>query len=239
MAYATGKRIVEMVNEDLRPSDIMTRPAFENAIRVVTALGASSNCVWHLIAIARHMGVELTVDDWQTCGDGIPLVVNMQPAGKYLGEAFHKAGGVPAVMRQLLDNGKLDGSAMTVSGRTVARQCRHRPRSTMTEVIYGFDTPMMQDAGYAVLRGNFFDTAVMKISVIGDDFPRQISEPPRRREYSASPRHRVRRVRRLSRPDQRSGAEHRRRLHAVHPRHRTAGLARLGRGRETCSRLTR
>ena len=169
MAYATGKRIVEMVHEDLRPSDVMTRPAFENAIRVVTALGASSNCVWHLIAIARHMGVELTVDDWQTYGDGIPLVVNMQPAGKYLGEAFHKAGGVPAVMRQLLENGKLDGAAMTVSGKTVADNVASAEVYN-DEVIYGFDTPMMDDAGYAVLRGNFFDTAVMKISVINDDF---------------------------------------------------------------------
>ena len=169
MAYTTGKRIVEMVNEDLRPSDIMTREAFENAIRVVTALGASSNCVWHLIAIARHMGVELTVDDWQTYGEGIPLVVNMQPAGKYLGEAFFKAGGVPAVMRQLLDNGKLNGGAMTVSGKSVADNVAGAEIYN-GEVILPFDKPMMADASYAVLRGNFFDTAVMKISVINDDF---------------------------------------------------------------------
>lgn len=169
MAYTTGKRIVDMVREDLRPSDIMTRAAFENAIRVVTALGASSNCVWHLIAIARHMGVELTVDDWQTFGDGIPLVVNMQPAGKYLGEAFHKAGGVPAVMRQLLDVGKLSGEAMTASGKSVSENVSSAEIYN-DGVICSFDNPMMADAGYAVLRGNFFDTAVMKISVINDEF---------------------------------------------------------------------
>jgi len=169
MAYATGLRIVEMVNEDLRPSDIMTREAFENAIRIVTALGASSNCVWHLIAIARHMGVELTVDDWQTYGEGVPLLVNMQPAGKYLGEAFHKAGGVPPVMRDLLEHGKLNGGAMTVSGKTVAENVA-TAESFNPDVIYPFDKPMMKEAGYAVLRGNFFDTAVMKISVIGKKF---------------------------------------------------------------------
>lgn len=169
MAYATGLRIVEMVNEDLRPSDIMTREAFENAIRIVTALGASSNCVWHLIAIARHMGVELTVDDWQTYGEGVPLLVNMQPAGKYLGEAFHKAGGVPPVMRDLLEHGKLNGGTMTVSGKTVAENVA-TAENFNSEVIYPFEKPMMKEAGYAVLRGNFFDTAVMKISVIGKKF---------------------------------------------------------------------
>ncbi|MDJ0683575.1 MAG: IlvD/Edd family dehydratase [Alphaproteobacteria bacterium] len=177
MAYATGLRIVEMVNEDLRPSDIMTRAAFENAIRIVTALGASSNCVWHLIAIARHMGVELTVDDWQSFGDGVPLLVNMQPAGKYLGEAFHKAGGVPAVMRELLERDQLNGAAMTVSGKSVAENVaqaeNHNP-----DVILPYDQPMMPDAGYAVLHGNFFDTAVMKISVITDGFRQKYLSRP-------------------------------------------------------------
>lgn len=169
MAYATGLRIVEMVEEDLRPSDIMTRAAFENAIRVVTALGASSNCVWHLIAIARHMGVSLTVDDWETFGDGVPLVVNMQPAGKYLSEAFHKAGGVPAVMRQLKDANLLNAEAMTVTGKPVGENVAEAEIYN-SDVIFDFDAPMMKDAGYAVLRGNFFDTAVMKISVIGPEF---------------------------------------------------------------------
>ncbi len=177
MAYATGLRIVEMVNEDLRPSDIMTREAFENAIRIVTALGASSNCVWHLIAIARHMGVELTVDDWQTYGEGVPLVVNMQPAGKYLGEAFHKAGGVPPVMRDLLEHGKLNGGAKTVTGKSVSENVSEAENFN-TDVIYPFDAPMMKEAGYAVLRGNFFDTAVMKISVINKDFRKKYLSRP-------------------------------------------------------------
>lgn len=177
MAYATGLRIVEMVEEDLRPSDIMTRAAFENAIRVVTALGASSNCVWHLIAIARHMGVPLTVDDWETYGDGVPLVVNMQPAGKYLSEAFHKAGGVPAVMRQLKDAGLLNNDAMTVTGKPIGENVAEAEIYN-SDVIFDFDAPMMKDAGYAVLRGNFFDTAVMKISVIGPEFRQKYLSRP-------------------------------------------------------------
>ncbi len=169
MAYATGLRIVELVNEDVRPSDIMTRQAFENAISAVTALGASSNCVWHLIAIARHMGVELDVHDWQTVGDGIPNLVNMQPAGHHLSEAFHKAGGVPAVMRELLENDKLHGDAMTVSGKSIGENVKDAPCYDR-DVIYPYDKPLLPDAGYAVLTGNFFDTAVMKLSVISERF---------------------------------------------------------------------
>jgi dihydroxy-acid dehydratase len=120
MAYETGRRIVAMVHENLRPSDIMTKAAFENAVVAAAALGASSNCPIHMVAIARHMGVEHTLDDWQRLGPEIPLLVDCQPAGRYLGEAFHRAGGVPAVLRELLDAGKLNGGAMTVTGRTVA-----------------------------------------------------------------------------------------------------------------------
>jgi dihydroxyacid dehydratase/phosphogluconate dehydratase len=116
MAYRTGKRIVEMVAENLRPSDVMTKEAFENAVVAAAALGASSNCPIHMVAIARHMGVEHSLDDWQRLGPDIPLLVDCQPAGRFLGEAFHRAGGVPAVMRELLNAGKLNGDVRTVSG---------------------------------------------------------------------------------------------------------------------------
>jgi dihydroxy-acid dehydratase len=179
MAYYTGKRIVEMVQENLRPSDIMTKAAFENAVVAAAALGASSNCPIHMIAIARHMGVEHTLDDWQRLGPEIPLLVDMQPAGRFLGEMFHRGGGVPAVMKELAGAGKLNLDAMTVSGKTVGENLKGVPDGDR-EVIRAYSKPMMERAGYVVLSGNLFDTAVMKISVIDKEFrSRFLSDPSR------------------------------------------------------------
>jgi dihydroxy-acid dehydratase len=178
MAYATGQRIVDMVRENLRPSDIMTRAAFENAIVAASALGASTNCPPHIIAIARHMGVALKIEDWDSLGHDILLLVDCQPAGRFLGEAFHRAGGVPAVMKELLEAGKLHGSAMTVTGKTYAENLATQPAGDR-EVIRAYASPMKPHAGFAILSGNIFDNAVMKISVIDDEFRRRfLSEPP-------------------------------------------------------------
>ncbi|WP_417698157.1 IlvD/Edd family dehydratase [Pseudomonas sp.] len=177
MAYATGKRICELVLQDVRPSQIMTREAFENAIAVASALGASSNCPPHLIAIARHMGVELSLDDWQRIGEDVPLLVNCMPAGKYLGEGFHRAGGVPAVMHELQKAGRLHEDCATVSGKTIGEIVRSSLTSN-ADVIYPFDTPLKHRAGFIVLSGNFFDSAIMKMSVVGDAFRKTyLSEP--------------------------------------------------------------
>jgi dihydroxy-acid dehydratase len=177
MAYATGLRIVDMVREDLRPSRILTRRAFENAIVVASALGASTNCPPHLIAIARHMGVDLSLRDWQRFGEDVPLLVNCVPAGEYLGENFHRAGGVPAVQHELLAAGRLHGDCLTVSGKTVAEIAA--PAATIDrDVIRTCDAPLKQRAGFIVLSGNFFDSAIMKMSVVGEDFRKAyLSEP--------------------------------------------------------------
>lgn len=177
MAYHTGRRIVAMVHEDLRPSKIMTRAAFENAIVAASALGASTNCPPHITAVARHMGVELEIGDWDRIGYDIPLLVNCMPAGEYLGEEFHRAGGVPAVMHELLAAGRLKGDAMTVSGRTIAEVYAQSAASDR-KVIRSFGEPMMQQAGFAVLSGNLFDSAVMKTSVISPEFRRRYLENP-------------------------------------------------------------
>jgi dihydroxy-acid dehydratase len=178
MAYETGRRIVAMVRENLRPSDILTRAAFENAIAVASAIGASSNCPPHIIAIARHMGVGLTIEDWQAIGADIPLLVDCQPAGRFLGERFHRAGGVPAVMKELLEAGRLQGQAMTVTGRTVAANLAAVPEPDR-EVIRAYDRPLKEKAGFVVLSGNLFDNAVMKVSVIDPEFRRRfLSDPP-------------------------------------------------------------
>ncbi len=178
IAHLTGQRIVAMVHENLRPSDVMTKAAFENAILAASAIGASSNCVPHLIAIARHMGVDLTVEDWQRVGHDIPLLVDCQPAGRFLGEAFYRAGGVPAVLRELLGAGELRGGAMTVSGRSMAETLTSADR-TDREVIRAYDAPMKKHAGFAILSGNLFDNAVMKVSVIDDAFrARFLTDPP-------------------------------------------------------------
>jgi dihydroxy-acid dehydratase len=169
MAYLTGKRIVEMVHEDLKPSMIMTRAAFENAIVAASALGASTNCPPHVTAIARHMGVELRIKDWDTVGYDIPLLVNTMPAGEYLGEEFHRAGGVPAVMYELLQAGKLHADALNVSGKTIGEVYRASEASDR-RVIKAYSAPMLPQAGFAVLSGNLFDSAVMKTSVISPEF---------------------------------------------------------------------
>jgi len=177
MAYETGKRIVDMVHENLRPSDIMTRKAFENAVAAAAALGASSNCPIHMVAIARHMGVAHDLDDWQRLGPEIPLLVDMQPAGRFLGERFHRGGGVPAVLKELLNAGKLHGDAMTVTGKTLAENLADVPEPDR-EVIRPYGRPLKEHAGYVVLSGNLFDSAVIKVSVIDEAFRRRFLSNP-------------------------------------------------------------
>ncbi|MEX0279676.1 MAG: IlvD/Edd family dehydratase [Arenibacterium sp.] len=170
IAYQTGRRIVEMVHEDLRPSDIMTREAFENAIVVNSAIGGSTNAPIHLNAIARHLGVPLDNDDWQNVGHDVPLLVNLQPAGTYLGEDYHRAGGVPAVIGELMADGRLPHEgALTVTGRSIAENCKGR-RSENQDVILPLDRPMKEAAGFLNLKGNLFDSALMKTSVISEAF---------------------------------------------------------------------
>jgi xylonate dehydratase len=176
-AYLTGKQIVEMVAADRKPSDILTRKAFINAIRVNTAIGGSTNAPIHLNALARHVGVSLTVDDWQEFGRDIPLLVNLQPAGEYLGEDYYRAGGVPAIVSELMRVGLIDESALTVNGKTLGENCRNA-RIEDEQVIRPFERPLKDKAGFSVLRGNLFDSAIMKTSVISDDFrARYLSDP--------------------------------------------------------------
>jgi dihydroxy-acid dehydratase len=176
-AYHTGRRIVEMVREDLKPSDILTRDAFLNAIKVNTAIGGSTNAPIHLNAIARHMGVELTIEDWQTHGLELPLLVNLQPAGEYLGEDYYRAGGVPAVVNQLMGQGVIAKDAMTVNGKTIGENCKDT-KIQDEEVIRPFKRPLVKDAGFVVLHGNLFESAVMKTSVISKEFrERYLSNP--------------------------------------------------------------
>lgn len=179
IAYRTGLRAVELVRQDIRPSQILTRAAFLNAIRLNSAIGGSTNAQPHLMAMARHAGAELHPEDWQTHGYDVPLLANVQPAGAYLGERFHRAGGVPAVMWELLQAGLLDGDCPTVTGRSMAENLDGR-QATDREVIRPFSDPMMSRAGFLVLRGNLFDLAIMKTSVISDEFrARYLSEPGR------------------------------------------------------------
>jgi len=168
-AYSAGKRIVQMVRENLRPADIMTPPALRNAIRVNTAIGGSTNCPPHLIAIARHLGIDLNLDDWQREGYPLPLLVNLQPAGQHLGEDFHRAGGLPTVMRELLQNGLLDGQPMTVTGNNISTNVASALPCD-GKVIYSVAKPLKERAGFLVLRGNLFDGALIKTSVISDEF---------------------------------------------------------------------
>lgn len=168
-AYRTGLQIVEMVAADRKPSDILTRDSFLNAIRVNSAIGGSTNAPIHLIALARHIGVELSVDDWQEFGRDIPLLVNLQPAGEYLAEDYYRAGGVPAVVAELMRQGLIHEQALTANGRSLGENCRD---ATIEDenVIRPFDKPLKESAGFSVLRGNLFDSAIMKLSVISDDF---------------------------------------------------------------------
>ena len=167
MAYATGRRIVEMAYEDLRPSRILTRESFLNAIRAVSALGGSSNAQPHIVAMARHAGVELHESDWMAFGYDIPLLVDVQPAGRFLGERFHRAGGVPAVLWELLQAAKLDGDCLTVTGKPLSDGLRE---AGDREVIRPYADPLKERAGFLVLKGNLFDFAIMKTSVISDAF---------------------------------------------------------------------
>jgi dihydroxy-acid dehydratase len=176
-AYLTGKQIVEMIHADRKPSDILTRDAFLNAVRVNSALGGSTNAPLHLIALARHIGVELSIDDWQTHGYDIPLLVNLQPAGEYLGEDFYRAGGVPAVVSQLMKNGLIAQDALTANGRSVGENCADAVIHDEA-VIRPFARPLSERAGFLVLRGNLFDSAIMKTSVISKEFrDRYLSNP--------------------------------------------------------------
>jgi dihydroxy-acid dehydratase len=177
IAYETGKRIVEMVWEDLKPSDIITREALENAIIVNSAIGGSTNAPIHINAIARHIGVKLDVDDWEKVGHKIPLLVNMQPAGKYLGEEFHRAGGVPAVVHELMKKKLVHEDALTVNGKTFGQNCASKATDDH-DVIFPIEKPMKEEAGFIVLKGNLFNNAVMKTSVIGEEFrKRYLSNP--------------------------------------------------------------
>ena len=177
VSYETGKQIVEMVAADRKPSDILTREAFLNAIRVNSAIGGSTNAPIHLNALARHVGAELSIDDWETYGRDIPLMVNLQPAGEYLGEDYYHAGGVPAVVAELMRQGLIFEDALTVNGRSIGDNCRN---ATIEDerVIRTFDAPMKDAAGFSVLRGNLFTSAVMKLSVISPEFrERYLSNP--------------------------------------------------------------
>jgi dihydroxy-acid dehydratase len=176
-AWRTGKRIVDMVHEDLKPSDILTLDAFRNAIVVNAAIGGSTNAPIHLAAIARHIGVELPLKDWETYGHKIPLLVNLQPAGEYLGEDYYRAGGVPAVVAQLIGQGLIHEDALTVNGKTIGDNCRDATIED-DKVIKTFDQPLVEEAGFLVLSGNLFDAAIMKTSVISPEFrDRYLSNP--------------------------------------------------------------
>src|ERR1700751_965924 len=169
IAYETGKRIVEMVWEDLKPSDFLTRQAFENCIVVNSAIGGSTNALIHINALARHIGVELSIDDWQKYGHDVPLLVNLQPAGFYLGEEFHRAGGGPAGGREIMKHKRIHEDALTVNGRGIGENCANAPK-TDGDVIWSYDKPLVKDAGFLVLRGNLFDSAIMKTSGISKEF---------------------------------------------------------------------
>jgi dihydroxy-acid dehydratase len=177
MAYATGARAVQIVHEDLTPKKVLTKKAFENAILVASAIGASTNVPIHVNAIARHIGVELTNDDWERVGGNIPGIVNLAPVGEFLGEDFFRAGGVPAVMNELLAAKKLHGDALTISGRTVEANVGKTPPSDRA-VIKPYSEPLVALGGMHVMRGNLFDSAVMKTSVIGDDFKKRYLSNP-------------------------------------------------------------
>ena len=177
MAYATGRRIVDMVRENLRPSQIMTRAAFDNAIVVNSAIGGSTNCPPHINAIARHIGIELDIQDWETIGHAVPLLVNCQPAGEYLSEGYHLAGGVPAVMGELIAAGLIHQEALTVSGKTAGENYAHR-RSLDIKVIRTVKEPLMPNAGFLVVSGNLFHSALVKTSVIGEEFRQRYLAKP-------------------------------------------------------------
>jgi dihydroxy-acid dehydratase len=180
IAYDTGVRAVEIVHEDLRPSDILTRKAFENTIVANSAIGGSTNAPIHINAIARHIGVKLTIQDWQKYGYDVPLLVNMQPAGFYLGEEYFRAGGLPAVMNELLKAKRIHADALTINGKTMGENVK-RAQVTDADVIKPYNKPMKKQAGFKVLKGNLFDSAIMKTSVISDDFRKRFLSNPKDR----------------------------------------------------------
>jgi dihydroxy-acid dehydratase len=177
IAYETGVRAVEIVHEDLKPTDILTRQAFENAIVACSAIGGSTNAPIHINAIARHVGVRLTIQDWERFGYDVPLLVDMQPAGKYLGEEYYRAGGLPAVMHELLRAERIHGDVVTINGKTMAENVLATKAQNL-DVIRPYDRPMLKQAGFKVLSGTLFDSAIMKTSVISDEFrQRYLSNP--------------------------------------------------------------
>jgi dihydroxy-acid dehydratase len=177
IAYETGVRAVEIVEQDLKPSDILTRKAFENAIVANSAIGGSTNAPVHINAIARHVGIKLSIDDWEKVGYDVPLLVNMQPAGEYLGEEYYRAGGLPAVMYELLKARRIHADALTINGKTMSENVREA-QTTNADVIKPYRSPMKKRAGFKVLKGNLFDSAIMKTSVISDEFrKRYLSNP--------------------------------------------------------------
>jgi dihydroxy-acid dehydratase len=177
IAYETGRRAVEIVHEDLKPSDILTREAFENAIVACSAIGGSTNAPIHINAIARHVGVPLAVEDWETIGYDVPLLVDMQPAGKYLGEEYYRAGGLPAVLRELLGAGRIHARARTINGKTIGENVE-RAATQDADVIRPYARPLKPRAGFKVLSGNLFESAIMKTSVISEEFrQRYLSDP--------------------------------------------------------------
>jgi dihydroxy-acid dehydratase len=177
IAYETGRRAVEIVRENLRPSDILTRKAFENAIVACSAIGGSTNAPIHINAIARHIGVALGIADWERIGYDVPLLVNMQPAGEYLGEEYHRAGGLPAVMNELMKAGRIHADALTINGKTMGKNVEGAEIAD-PEVIRPYRKPLKQKAGFCVLKGNLFDSAIMKISVISEEFSRRYLSKP-------------------------------------------------------------
>jgi dihydroxy-acid dehydratase len=177
IAYETGRRAVEIVHEDLKPSDILTRQAFENAIVTCSAIGGSTNAPIHINAIARHVGVALSIADWESIGYEVPLLVNMQPAGKYLGEEYYRAGGLPAVLNELIAAGRIHADALTINGKSVGENVKDA-KIADADVIRPYGKPLKQHAGFKVLSGNLFDSAIMKTSVISDEFrQRYLSNP--------------------------------------------------------------
>ena len=177
ISFDTGKRIVGMVHEDLKPSKIMTRKAFENAVIVASAIGGSSNCTIHLIAIAKHMGIKFDLSNWQKLGHKIPLLVNCQPAGEYLMESFYRAGGIPAIMKELMKNKKIHTNVITVSGKTIKENLK-RKIEVNRKVIKTFKDNLAKNAGFLIMKGNFFSSAIMKTSVISHEFKeRYLSNP--------------------------------------------------------------
>jgi dihydroxy-acid dehydratase len=177
IAYETGRRAVEIVREDLKPSDILTREAFENAIVACSAIGGSSNAPIHINAIARHVGVELSIEDWETIGYEVPLLVNMQPAGKYLGEEYYRAGGLPALLNELIAAGRIHANSLTINGKSVGENVSDA-KIADSDVIRPYDKPLKRHAGFKVLSGNLFESAVMKTSVISEEFrQRYLSNP--------------------------------------------------------------